>query len=463
MAIATISVEQAFDGAEIKTIVLEGWEKADGFLKRARELHSSRQSWLPAHERIAILKRLSGLVAGERDDFAILIAREGGKPLRDARVEVDRAVNGIELAAEDVSRLAGVEMPLDITAGGAGRMAFTRREPIGPVVAISAFNHPLNLIVHQVVPAIATGCPVIIKPADTTPLSCLRFIELVHEAGLHPDWCQAIVCDIPTAERMVTDPRTAFFSFIGSAKVGWYLRSKLAPGTRCALEHGGAAPAIVAADADLETVIPSLVKGGFYHAGQVCVSTQRIFVENEIRQEFQDRFVNGVKELVTGDPQDPASDVGPLILPREVDRVESWIGEAVREGGVVMTGGERISDRVYSPTVLLEPPAESKVSTLEIFGPVACIYGYDDIENAISRANALPVAFQSSIFTRDIDRAFDAADKLAGGTVMINDHSAFRVDSMPFGGWRTSGLGVGGIGYTMHDMTLEKLIVIKRQ
>ncbi len=462
MANPTLTVEQAYDGEQITTLEMDGWEKADRFLTRARELHGSRDLWLPAHERIAVLKRLAKLVAAGREEFAVMIAREGGKPLSDAFVEVDRAVNGIELAAEEVSRINGAEMPMDITAGGAGRMAFTRREPIGPVVAVSAFNHPLNLIVHQVAPAIATGCPVIVKPADTTPLCCLRFIELVHEAGLDADWCQAIVCDIPTAERLVTDPRTAFFTFIGSAKVGWHLRSKLAPGTRCALEHGGAAPAIIAADADLDTVIPSLIKGGYYHAGQVCVSTQRIFVENSIREEFQSLVAAGVEKLITGDPTNAATEVGPLILPREVDRVENWVNEAAKAGSAVLTGGKRLSERVYQPTVLMEPDVDAKVSTLEIFGPVTCIYGFDDICDAISRANALPVAFQSAVFTRDIDRALDAADRLAGGAVMINDHSAFRVDWMPFGGWRTSGLGVGGIGYTMHDMTQEKLIVIKR-
>ena len=461
MAHDKITVEQAFDGAEIKILELENWDKADGFLERAHELYRTRSHWLPAYERIAILVRLAELVAAESDSFAVLIAREGGKPIRDARIEVDRAIHGIRLAAEEVGRLNGVEIPMDITPSGAGRTAFTRQEPIGPVVAISAFNHPLNLIVHQVAPAIAAGCPVIVKPANTTPLCCLRFVELVHEAGLHPDWCQAIFCDIPTAEKMVTDPRTAFFTFIGSAKVGWYLRSKLAPGTRCALEHGGAAPAIIAADADLETVIPALIKGGFYHAGQVCVSIQRIFVENAIRQEFQDLLVKGVNKLVTSDPLEDETDVGPLIQPREVDRVESWVNEAVSEGGTVLAGGKRINERLYSPTVLLEPGIDARVTRQEIFGPVVCLYGYDEIDSAISRANSLPLAFQSSVFTRDIDRAFGVANRLAGGTAMINDHSAFRVDWMPFGGWRTSGLGVGGIGYTMHDMTQEKLIVVK--
>jgi acyl-CoA reductase-like NAD-dependent aldehyde dehydrogenase len=211
------------------------------------------------------------------DAFALGIAREGGKPLADARVEVSRAITGIEGAVSDIQQMAAVEVPMGLTPASAGRWAFTTTEPIGVVVAISAFNHPLNLIVHQVVPAIATGCPVLIKPAETTPLTCLKFVALVHEAGLPEPWCQTMLPDsIHLAEQIVTDPRVAFLSFIGSAKVGWYLRSKLAPGTRCALEHGGCAPVLVDRSADLDKIVEPLVKGGYYHAGQVCVSVQRI-------------------------------------------------------------------------------------------------------------------------------------------------------------------------------------------
>jgi len=344
---------------------------------------------------------------------------------------------------------------------GAGRIAFTRKEPIGPVVAISAFNHPLNLIVHQVVPAVATGCPVIVKPADTTPLTCKKLVELVHQAGLPEPLCQLCICDIPTAEKLATDPRVAFFSFIGSAKIGWYLRSKLAPGTRCALEHGGAAPVIICKDAELQQVIPSLVKGGYYHAGQVCVSVQRIFVDNEIKSEFCKAFIAEVNALITGDPTSADTDVGPLILPREVDRVETWVDEASSAGTKILTGGNKISNFLYAPTVLFDPPKNAKVSSLEIFGPVTCIYGFDNVDLAVQDANALPTAFQSAIFTRDLDRAIDLSTKLDASAVMINDHSAFRTDWMPFAGRRSSGLGTGGIPHTMADMTQEKMTVIR--
>ncbi|MCZ6837757.1 MAG: aldehyde dehydrogenase family protein [Alphaproteobacteria bacterium] len=455
-----LTVEQPYDGAIIDELPYSEWSEVDAMLARAAAAFENRDGWLPAYRRIEVLRRLAALLRDRTEDFAILIAREGGKPLTDARIEAERAVNGVELAAEGIADLHGQEIPMDLTEAGASRLAFTRKEPIGPVVAVSAFNHPLNLIVHQVAPAIATGCPVIVKPADTTPLSCLKFVDLLHQAGLPEAWCQVCVCDIPTAERLVTDPRVAFFSFIGSSRVGWYLRSKLAPGTRCALEHGGAAPVLVCDDADLNQTIPSLVKGGYYHAGQVCVSVQRIFVDNRIRDEFCSAFADKVGQLVTGDPTAAETDVGPLILPREVDRVANWVDEAVSGGAQILAGGTRLTERVYDPTILLEPPADANISTLEVFGPVCCIYGFDDVADAVARANGLPLAFQAAVYTKNLDRAFDLSNRLEAGAVMVNEHSAFRVDWMPFAGRRSSGYGVGGIHHTMTDMTQEKMIVI---
>jgi acyl-CoA reductase-like NAD-dependent aldehyde dehydrogenase len=456
-----LTVHQPYDGAEIETLDYAGWPEVDAMLDRANSAFADRARRLPAYRRVEILRRLAALLGEQRDAFALLIAREGGKPLRDARIEADRAVNGVELAAEQIGHLHGREIPMDLSAAGGARLAFTRMEPIGPVVAVSAFNHPLNLIVHQVVPAVATGCPVIVKPANTTPLVCLKFVSLLHEAGLPKDMCQVSVCDIPTAERLVTDGRVAFFTFIGSAKVGWYLRSKLAPGTRCALEHGGAAPVIICDDADLELAIPSLVKGGYYHAGQVCVSVQRIFVDQKIKHAFMEAFANQVRDLTTGDPTKPETDVGPLIEPREVDRVETWVDEAVSSGAEVLEGGKRIDDRLFAPTILADPPASANVSTLEIFGPVTCIYGFDDVDEAVSRANGLPLSFQSAVYTKDIDRALDLSNRLDASAVMINDHTAFRVDWMPFAGRHTSGYGVGGIPHTMEDLVQEKMTVIQ--
>jgi acyl-CoA reductase-like NAD-dependent aldehyde dehydrogenase len=329
-------------------------------------------------------------------------------------------------------------------------------------VALSAFNHPLNLIVHQVGPAVATGCPVIVKPAEATPLSCMRFVQILHDAGLPEQWCQAMVVnDHAIAERLVVDERVGFLTFIGSARVGWMLRAKLAPGTRCALEHGGAAPVIMAADADLEAAVAPLTKGGFYHAGQVCVSVQRIFAHRSIARPLAEKLARAADALVIGDPTLADTDVGPLIRPREVDRVEAWVQEAVDAGAELLTGGRRINDTSYACTVLFNPPADAKVSTLEIFGPVICVYSFDDMDAAIAQANALPYAFQAAVFTQAIDTAMHCYSRLDAAAVMINEHTAFRVDWMPFAGLKHSGYGIGGIQYTMRDMQVEKLMVVK--
>ena len=457
-----MQVTQPYDGELIADIPAHTPAEVEKKLEDAVRIFSSRSNWLPAHQRIEILKRLAGLIERDRDPLALLIAREGGKPLTDAKVEVSRAINGIDCAASHVEHLAGVEIPMGLTQASANRWAFTTKEPIGPVVAISAFNHPLNLIVHQVVPAIAAGCPVLIKPAPVTPLTCLHFVNLLHEAGLPEPWCQAVVLeDNALAQTLATDPRVAFFSFIGSAKVGWYLRSQLSAGTRYSLEHGGAAPVIVDKSVDLETVIEPLAKGGYYHAGQVCVSVQRIFIHNDLKAEFIQSFSARVKKLSLGDPRSIDTEVGPLIAPREVKRIAQWVGDGVAEGATLAVGGSTVGERLYQPTVLVEPNPASLVSTKEIFGPVTCIYGFTELSEAIRRANSLPFAFQASIFSRDIDAALHAARHLAASAVIINDHSAFRTDWMPFAGLRQSGFGTGGIPYTMKDMMQEKMIVLR--
>jgi acyl-CoA reductase-like NAD-dependent aldehyde dehydrogenase len=351
---------------------------------------------------------------------------------------------------------------MNLNPASAGRAAFTQIEPAGVVVAFSAFNHPLNLIVHQVGPAVAAGCPVIVKPAEATPLSCMRFVGILREAGLPDPWCQALLTtghDVSSA--LVTDERVAFFSFIGSARVGWMLRSTLAAGTRCALEHGGAAPVIVAGDADIDAALPVLAKGGFYHAGQVCVSVQRVFAHRSVARALADGLAGLAAKLTVGDPTLADTEVGPLIREAEVQRVDEWVQQAQAGGGEILSGGQAVSSTCYAPTVLFEPPADARVSTEEIFGPVVCVYAYDDLDDAIARANALPFAFQASVFTRDLDTAIRASRRLAASAVMVNDHTAFRVDWMPFAGLRQSGLGIGGIPYTMKDMQIEKLVVMR--
>jgi acyl-CoA reductase-like NAD-dependent aldehyde dehydrogenase len=462
LAIAKLQVVQAYDRAPVAEIDTDDAAGLEAKLASATRAFRDRKGWLPVYERVDVLRRLAALMETRRDQFSRLIAREGGKPLTDAIAETTRANDGVHNAADELRNFAGREIPMGLTPASTGRLAFTTREPIGVVTAISAFNHPLNLIVHQVVPAIAVGCPVIVKPAPPTPLSCLEFVALVREAGLAEPWCQSfITTDNALAERLATDPRVGFLSFIGSAKVGWHLHSKLAHGTRCALEHGGVAPAIVDRSADLDALIEPMVKGGYYHAGQVCVSTQRIYVHATLMPAFLDRFVARVRALRVGDPLSPETEVGPLINPGEVDRVESWITEAAAAGAKVLAGGKRRSATVMEPTVLLEPAPDARVSREEVFGPVTCVYGFDHLDEAIDRANSLPVAFQASVFANDIGVALYAADRLDASAVMINDNTAFRTDWMPFAGRRESGYGVGGIPFSMREMTQEKMRVFR--
>ena len=456
-----LEVVNPFDLKAIGSVPLTDWDTVDNWLQIAHGLFRNRRLWLPAYKRAEILKKAASIMEERFEALAYQIADEGGKPLIDARVEVTRAIDGMGLCIKELSHLVGKEIPMDLSAAGAGRIAFTTREPVGPVVAVSAFNHPLNLIVHQVAPAVAVGCPVLVKPADDTPLSCKAFVEILYEAGLPEEWCRFVACDIPTAQKLVTDPRVAFFTFIGSAKVGWMLRAKLAPGTRCALEHGGAAPVIVDESADMDAMIPSLLKGGFYHSGQVCVSVQRVFAPQDQAGEIAQALADGASKLVVGNAIEEKTECGPLIRPREVDRVAQWIEEAKSGGAITLCGGEKLSDSTYAPTVLLNPAVDAKVSTSEIFGPVVCVYGYDDMDAAIEASNALPFAFQASVFTKNLDVAMQAIQHLDATAVMVNDHTAFRVDWMPFAGRRQSGYNTGGIGYTMHDMTQDKMAVIK--
>ncbi len=456
-----IEVVQAYDRVRIAEIGPDDAPSLERKLALAHQRFTDRKGWLKPHQRIAVLRRLATLMEGRREHLALQIAREGGKPYADALVETDRAIDGVRSAGEILRTWGGHEIPMGLTPASDGRRAWTIHEPIGVVAAVSAFNHPLNLAVHQVIPAIATGCPIIIKPASATPLSTLELVAMTQEAGMPEGWVQSFTPqDRGLSEALATDPRVAFLSFIGSARVGWQLRSKLAPGARCALEHGGVAPLIIDRSADLDRLIEPVVKGGYYHAGQVCVSVQRIYVHAELEAAFVERFAARVAQLRVGDPTSPDTEVGPLITPAESERVESWIEEAVSQGARLIGGGRLNSTTLY-PAILRTPPASAKVSTLEVFGPLTCVYPFEHLDEAIAQANSLPVSFQSSIFTQDLSAALDAAERLDASAVMINDHTAFRTDWMPFAGRRESGYGVGGIPYTMTEMTAEKMIVFK--
>ena len=457
-----IDVTAPYDGAHIATIETGDGSAVEIALNTAHNLFSHKQNWLTAEQRITVLEKTADIMQSRFLELATEAAREGGKPLLDSEVEVTRAIDGIKNCVEVIRSNHGEEIPMRKNTASMNRLAFTTHEPIGVVVAVSAFNHPLNLAVHQIGPAIAAGCPVIIKPAEDTPLSCFRLINILYEAGLPEEWCQGIVTtDHQAAEKLVSDNRVDFFSFIGSARVGWMLRSKLSNGTRCGLEHGGVAPVIVSHDTDMDDTVALLSKAGFYHAGQVCVSVQRVYADKKIARELAEKIAHSGSKMKIGDPTLADTEIGPLIRHTETNRIDDWVKDAISKGAELISGGEKISDSCYQATVLYNPPEDAIISQNEVFGPVICVYEYDDIDEAIAKANSLDVAFQAAVFSKDIDTCMHAFKQLDASAVMINDHTAFRVDWMPFAGLKHSGHGVGGIPHTFKDMQIEKMMVIR--
>ena len=430
------------------------------------EVGRSLEQWsrgfpvLSPEKRAQILEALSQGIRERAEFLAELIAKEGGKPLLDARVEVARAATTVQLCAKaalEMGQLA--EVDLGTTSAVGGRRATSRREPIGPVLAISAFNHPLNLIAHQAGSAIAAGCPFILKPALETPLCAEWFKNKLLELGWPSDLIRFSVAENSQVEIWARDPRVRFISFIGSARVGWHLRSVAAPGTRLALEHGGSAPVVVDDSADLETAIPQLIKGAFYHAGQVCVSVQRIYYAKNLEPEFLKRFTEAVDRLRVGDPLLEKTDVGPLIRARELTRLKEWIGEAVAQGAELLRGGAALANQCFQPTVLWKAPQNAKVIQEEVFGPLVSLMPFGDLDEAIELANGVPWEFQAGIFSKKEDRVQKAIEGLRASAVLVNSATTFRTDAMPFGGRGPSGLGVGGIPYSVIEMTQDKLIV----
>ncbi|MFF0922466.1 aldehyde dehydrogenase family protein [Rhizobium leguminosarum] len=454
---ANLEIRAPYDRVLLSTLPASTEIEVEAAFAKAYGLFRNRKAWLPKIERIAILRRAANIARERREQLALQVASESGKPLRDALIEVDRGIDGIELSVETLRHEAGHVVPMDINATSAGRVAFTQMEPIGVVLAIAAFNHPFNLVIHQVAPAVAAGAPVIVKPSQKTPLSCRSVIEIFTEAGLPEGWAQMVLpLELDLVRRMASDARVAFLTFIGSAAVGWRLRANLTPGARCALEHGGVAPVIVAADADLSAAIPRLGRAGFWHAGQACVSVQRVFCANAILDEVVDGLAGVARTMQIGDPTRMETEVGPLISHAEVERVGNWVA---RSGARVASGGERLGDSTYANTVLVNPDIDADVSRREVFGPVICVYGYDEIQAALAQANDLPFSFQGAVFTRNIDTAMHCYRHLDATAVMVNEHPLFRVDWMPFAGARHSGLGVGGIPHTIRDMQTEKMMV----
>lgn len=410
------------------------------------------------YERQAILRAISEGIRDRREEFARLIALEAGKPVKTARGEVDRAIFTFAVAAEEATRIGGEWLPLDWQAATAGRAGIVRRFALGPILAITPFNFPLNLVAHKVAPAIAAGCTMILKPAPQTPLTALLLAEIVAKSGLTPGALNVLPLSNQDAERLVSDDRLKMLTFTGSVPVGWSLKQKSGK-KKVTLELGGNAAVIVHSDADVENAADRCVAGGFSYAGQSCISVQRIYVQRAVHDKFLARLIEGVKKLKVGDPLDEATDVGPMISEAAARRAATWIEEAVAGGAKLLVGGTR-QGSVLAPTVLVNTRADMKVSCQEVFAPVVIVEPYDEFAEAIQRVNDSPYGLQAGVFTRDTKLLFTAFEELEVGGVVAGDVSSFRIDHMPYGGVKDSGTGREGLRYAIEEMTEPKLMVM---
>lgn len=415
---------------------------------------------MPAYRRSEILAQTAALITERKRDLAETIAIEAGKALKFALIEVDRAISTFTLAAEEARRVHGETIPLDAVPAGEGYFGFWLRRPVGVIAAVSPFNFPLNLVAHKVAPAIAAGNAVVLKPASTTPITAVKLCEILESAGLPAGAINLVVGPGSTVgEWLVTDPRVDKITFTGSPPVGEHILS-VAGIKKVTLELGNTSPVIIAPDADLDLVAKKCAVGAYYNSGQVCISVQRIYSEKGISDPFTEKFVLASEAMVVGDPLDERVDVGPMIDPGEVDRIEGWVEEAVDGGAQVLTGGKR-DEAIYWPTVLTNVEPEMKVVDQEAFAPVASVIPYDDFEGALELADASDYGLQAAVFTRDIQRVFKAIKRLNFGGVMINETPAYRADHMPYGGNRQSGLGREGVRFAVEEMTNIQMVAIK--
>ena len=415
---------------------------------------------LPAHRRAEILVKVAGLIGRRHEEMARTISDEAGKPIKAARVEASRAMSTYTFAAVEARKLAGEMIPMDGAQAGEGKLGFTLRRPIGVVGAISPFNFPCNLVAHKLAPALAAGCPVVLKPASQTPLSALLLAELEEEAGLPAGWLSVVVG--PASEIgdvLVEDERVKLITFTGSGDVGWKLQER-APRKRVKLELGNSTPAIIAADADLDAAATRLAANAFAFAGQSCISVQRVYVEEPAFDAFVKAFVPKVEALKVGDPADDATDVGPVIDEDARARIGSWIEEARASGGKVLAGGE--TGELLKPTVIANVGDDQKVSCEEVFGPVVILNRAGSVDEAIERANGTRFGLQAGIFTTSLDTALRAAEQLEFGGVTVNEAPTFRSDQMPYGGIKASGNTKEGPAWAVREMTEERLVVIQR-
>ena len=452
-----VEIRAPYDGSVIARVTQGRREHVESAIASAVKAFGTTRR-LPTFERQRILRQIATNIAFRRDEFSHTLAQEAGKPIKLARIEVDRAVFIFNVAAEETARMHGEYLSLDWQESTAGRWGITRRFPLGPVAGITPFNFPLNLVAHKVAPAIAAGCPIVLKPAPQTPLCSLMLAECVQQAGWPDGGLSVLPLSNEDAGLLVTDDRIKLISFTGSVPVGWDIKRR-AGKKKVALELGGNAGVIVHSDADLQYAADRCITGGFAYAGQTCISVQRIFVEQSVYGKFTELLVQGVKKLRMGDPLDETVDVGPLIRQSDAQRAVSWVEEAVQAGARLLCGGKRQGSMV-EPTVLTSTKPEMKVNCQEIFGPVVTVEPYSGFDEALRRVNDSPFGLQAGLFTRDTKLVFQAFDELEVGGLIAGDIPSFRVDHMPYGGIKDSGIGREGLRYAIEDMTEMKLLVM---
>ena len=455
---AVSEVHSPYDGSLVGSVPACSTDDLDRAVAVALGRH--RGGALPAYQRAEILDRAALLLGQRIDEFAATITAESAKPVTTATVEAQRAVDTIRFSAAVARTFTGEMIPMDASSAGVGKLGFTKRVPIGVVAAISPFNFPLNLVCHKIAPAVAAGCPVVLKPASATPLTALRIVRLFEEAGLPAGWINVVTCGGSVANHLVEHPDVAMITFTGSPEVGWGIRG-LAARKRVSLELGNNAPVIIEGDGDWETAAAKIAVGGYSFAGQSCISVQRVYVHRSVHEGFVAALAQGVAALRVGDPTDPATEVSALINPGESDRVESWIGEAADAGATVVVGGTRAEHGVLVPTLLDDVTPDMTVCRTEVFGPLVGVAAYDTFDEAVGLANDSRYGLQAGVFTADMSTALAAADRLDFGGVLINEVPTWRADQQPYGGVRDSGNTREGPPFTVQEMTERRMIVIQ--
>jgi acyl-CoA reductase-like NAD-dependent aldehyde dehydrogenase len=454
-----LDITNPHDGSVVGTTSFATDDDLDHAISAAENAFATLRH-MPTYERAGALTKLAALLEDRQEEVAQLIAREAGKPLRDARVEAMRGVFTIQIAAEEAKRMGGEMIPLDLLPTSKGRFGVTRKVPVGPIAGISPFNFPLNLALHKVAPAIASGNPIVLKPPTHDPLTMLAFAEMVDEVGLPKGSVSIMPMDRTVGDRLVTDERFKLLSFTGSPDVGWDMKAR-AGKKKVVLELGGNAGVAIDSDVDIDNAVARVRAGAFAYAGQVCISVQRVYVHQDRYDEFCEKLVAAVQTIKVGDPLDPDTELGPMIDERASRRIDDWVQTAVSEGARVLTGGQA-QGRFYAPTVIVDADPSAFVCSREAFAPIVTVFPVADWESALSMINDSVFGLQAGVFTSSFEHAMQAFDVLDVGGVIINDIPVYRIDHMPYGGVKDSGLSREGLRYAIEDMTETRLLVVNR-